>query len=107
MSPDYAGLFRALRPETSLVVGALIALGFDLAVFRRHTLEERLRLALWFGALAVVAAMANVWYGVRGPVLGGVLVLDKLAVATRLGVLALTLLTLGMARGARVLRNPA
>ena len=107
MAPDYAGLFRALRPETSLVLGALITLGLDLALFRRHTLEERLRLALWFGGLAIVAAMASVWYGVRGPVFGGVLILDKLATAARLGVLGLALLTLGMARGARVLRNPA
>ena len=106
-TPDYSGLFLALRPETSLVFGALIALGLDLAVFRRHTLEERLRLALWIGGLAVAAAMAHVWYGVRGSVFGGVMMIDKLAVATRLGVLALTLLTLGMARGARVLRNPA
>jgi NADH-quinone oxidoreductase subunit N len=107
MSADYAGLFRALRPETALVLGALIALGLDLSVFRKHTLEERLRLALWIGALAVLAAMAHVWFGPRGTVFGGVLVLDALARATRLGVLGLTLLTLGVTRGARVLRHPA
>ena len=109
MSPvvDYAGLFRALRPEASLVLGALVALGLDLAMFRRHTLEERLRLALWIGALAVMAAMAHVWYGVRDAVFGGVMLLDNLAIVTRLGVLGLTLLTLGLASGARLLRNPA
>ena len=107
IAPDYVGLFRALRPEISLVFGALAVLGLDLSLFRRHTLEERLRLALWIGGLAVAAAMAYVWYGVRGPLLDGVLIIDKLATAARLGVLALTLLTLGMARGARVLRNPA
>ena len=107
MNTDYAGLFSALRPETSLVLGALLALGLDLTLFRKHTLEERLRLALLVGGLAIVAALMSVWECTRGPVLGGVLIFDKLAVATRLGVLALALLTLGMARGARVLRNPA
>ncbi len=107
MSPDYVQLFRALRPETSLVLGALVALGLDLVVVRRHTLEERLRLSLWIGAIAIVAAMAHVWLGQRGSVFGGVLMLDKLAVATRLGVLGLTLFTFGMVRGARALRHPA
>lgn len=107
MSPDYIQLFQALRPETSLILGAFAALGLDLVVARRHTLEERLRLSLLIGALAIVAAMANVWLGQRGSVFGGVLILDKLAVAARLGVLALALLTLGMVRGARVLRHPA
>ncbi len=107
MNHDYLQLFRALRPETSLLLGALVVLGLDLVVVKRHTLEERLRLSLWIGAIAILAAMAHVWLGQRGSVFGGVLMLDKLAVATRLGVLALALLTLGMARGARVLRHPA
>ena len=107
MSPDYLQLFRALRPETSLVLGALAAIGFDLIVARRHTLEERLRLALWIGAIAVGAAMVHVWVGPTGSIFGGALKLDKLAGAARLGVLALALLTLGMARGARPLRHPA
>lgn len=107
MSHDYLQLFRALRPETSLILGALVALGLDLSVARRHTLEERLRLALFVGGLAIVAALAHVWQGQRGSVFGGVLMLDKLAVATRLGVLGLALFTLGMVRGARVLRHPA
>ena len=85
----------------------MVALGLDLFVARRHTLEERLRLSLWVGALAIVAAMAHAALGLRGSVFGGVLILDKLAVAARLGVLALALLTLGMVRGARVLRHPA
>ena len=107
MSPDYAGLFYALRPETSLVLGALIVLGLDLSVFRRHTAVERLNLALYVGALAVLAAGASVWFCPHGSVFGGVLILDKLAVATRLGVLALTLLTLGVATAATKPRNPA
>jgi len=107
VSPDYAGLFYALRPETSLVLGALIVLGLDLSVFRRHTAVERLNLALYVGALAVLAAGASVWFCPHGSVFGGVLILDKLAVATRLGVLALTLLTLGVATAATKPRNPA
>lgn len=107
MSPDYLQLFRALRPETSLVLGALIALALDLSLFRRHTLEERLRLALLVGSLAVLAAMAHVWFGVSGTVFGGVLILDRFATVARLGILGLTLLTFGMARGDRIRRNPA
>ena len=107
MSPDYAGLFYALRPETSLVVGALIVLGLDLSIFRRHTLAQRLNLALYVGALAVLAAGVAVWCCPTGSVFGGVLILDKFAVAVRLGVLALTLLTLGVATAATKPRNPA
>ncbi len=107
MSPDYLQLLRALYPEIALVLGALVALGLDLTVARRHTLEERRGMSLWIGTLAIVAAMAHVWLGSRGSVFGGVLMLDKLAVATRFGVLGLALLTLGMVRGARVLRHPA
>lgn len=107
MSPDFVQLFRALRLETSLLIGVFAVLGLDLVVAHRRTLEERLRLSLWIGALAIVAAMAHGWLGLRGSVFGGVLMFDRLAVATRLGVLALSLLTLGMVRGARVLQHPA
>jgi NADH-quinone oxidoreductase subunit N len=107
VSLSYAELFRALRPETSLVFGALIVLGLDLSLFHKHPLAERLRLALLMGALATVVAMVHVWFGVRGAVFGGVLVLDQLAVLTRFGVLGLTLLTLGVTSGARGLRHPA
>jgi NADH-quinone oxidoreductase subunit N len=108
MSPDYAGLFRALGPEAALVVGALAVLGLDLTLFRRHSLGERLRLALWVGSLAVLAAGVHVWRGgAPGPVFGAVLMLDPLAVATRFGVLVLTLLTLGVARSSTAQRQPA
>ena len=108
MSFDYAGLFYAFGPEAALVLGALAVLGLDLTLFRRRTPGERLRLALWVASLAVLAAGVHVWRsGTPGPVYGGVLILDHLAVATRLGVLVLTLLTLGVARGAVVPRQPA
>ncbi|MEY2881766.1 MAG: NADH-quinone oxidoreductase subunit [Verrucomicrobiota bacterium] len=106
MRLDYAELFRALRPEALLVFGALLALGLDLAVFRARPREARLRIALWIGALAIVAALAHAWLGVRGPVFGGVLLFDRIAVATRLGVLVLTLLTLGVTAGGRTPRHP-
>jgi NADH-quinone oxidoreductase subunit N len=127
---DYAQLFRALRPETALVLGALLVLALDLTVFRRHPREKRLRLALAIAALAVVVGMIHIWGGVQGAaglganwfppaqpgkpadsstliVFGDVLRLDPLGAATRFAVLVLTLLTLGVVRGARVLRHPA
>jgi len=107
MSPDYGSLFFALQPETSLLVGALAVLGLDLTVFRLRSQGERLRLALWIAAVAVLTAGANVWLGARGPVFGGVLILDPLALATRMGVLVLVLLTLGVTRGAAAPRQPA
>jgi NADH-quinone oxidoreductase subunit N len=112
VNPDYAGLFHALKPEASLVIGALAVLGLDLSFFRKHTSRERLQLALWVGALAVMAAMVHVamtyvTFGPIGPVFGGVLMFDPLATATRFGVLALTLLTLGVASAASTPRHPA
>ena len=53
MNPDYQDLFLALRPETLLLAGALLALGLDLTVFRRRSAGERLRLALCVAAVAV------------------------------------------------------
>ena len=107
MNPDYAGLFLALRPEAALVAGALAALGLDLSVFRRCKAGARLGAALWVGALAVAAAGLCALLGARGPAFGGILVFDTLAVATRIGVLGLTLLTLGAARAAAPPRQPA
>jgi NADH-quinone oxidoreductase subunit N len=108
MNPDYAGLARALQPEAALVVGALAVLGIDLSVLRKGALETRLRVAAAVGALAVAAAFVlTARVGAVGPVFGGVLTLDPLAVAVRLGVLGLALLTLGIATGAPTPRNPA
>jgi NADH-quinone oxidoreductase subunit N len=107
MTPDFSGLLSALRPEASLVLGALFVLALDLSLFRRHAPDKRLRLALRVGALSVAVAAALAWRGARGPIFGAVLILDPLAVATRLGVLALTLLTLGMVRASPAPRHPA
>lgn len=106
--PDYAGLARALLPEAALILGALLVLGLDLLFFRKHSREFRLRCAVAIGALAVVAAIGlNLRVGDAGSVFGGVLVLDPLAVAARVGVLLLTLLTFGVATGTAPLRHPA
>ena len=107
MNTSYRDLFFALQPETSLVVGALVALLLDLTVFRRRSPGERLRLALCVAAVAVLAAGVEEVLGARGAVFGGVLILDPFAVATRLAVLVLALLTLGVAWGASVPRQPA
>jgi NADH-quinone oxidoreductase subunit N len=107
MTPDYAGLFSALRPEACLALGALLVLALDLSAWRRRPVAERLAWALGVAALAVVAAGTQAWWGPRGLVAGGVLNLDVLAVAVRLGVLTLTLLALGMTAGARPPRQPA
>jgi NADH-quinone oxidoreductase subunit N len=106
MNQDYVALFNALRPETALVLGALAVLGLDMAIDRRRPVGERQRYALWVAAIAIAAAFVPAWHGPRGQVFGGVLVLDHLAVATRLGVLVLTMLTLGVIRAAPV-RHPA
>lgn len=105
---DYAQLARALGPEAALVVGALLVLGLDLAALRKSSLELRLRVAVALGALACVGAvLLSCSAGAMGAVFGGVIMLDNVAVAARIGVLALTLLTLGVATGAPTSRNPA
>jgi len=107
MNPDYAGLAAALRPETLLVLGGLAVLGADLSLGRGRSLAGRHRGALGIAALAVALAALLAGTAARGPVFGGVLILDSFAVASRLGILGLTLLTLGVAWGARPPRQPA
>lgn len=108
MNPDYAGLARGLMPEFSLVVGALCVLGFDLLRGKGHSQEERLRSAVSLGLVFVVfAGFYTYRVGMGGPVFGGVLVLDSLALVTRLGVLTLGLCTLGLLPGAAPQRHSA
>ena len=108
MTFDYLGLFRALLPETALIAGALAVLGVDLIFLRKQCGQVRLNTAAAIAALAVVAAIGlALCVGAVGPVYGGVLMLDPLALASRLGVLALALITLGIATGAPASRNPA
>ena len=108
MSANYAQLAHALRPELSLVLGALLVIAGDLTAGRGRSLAQRLHTALAFGAIAIVAALAQSFLvGAAGGVFGNVLALGSLAVATRAGILALALLTLGIAAGAAPVRNPA
>lgn len=108
MSFDYLLLTRALLPEIALVIGALVVLGYDLTLGRKLPGTDRLHAALGLGGIATIAALVDtVLVGRMGPVFGATLMLDSLAVATRVGVLALTLLTLGIAAGARTPRHPA
>ena len=107
MNVDYGELFRALRPETSLLIGALLMLGLDLSIFRQRSTPDRVRVAAFIGALATVTAMIHVWgFGPRGPVFSQVFMFDAVAVAARLGVLVLLLLTLCLVTAARCPRHP-
>lgn len=108
MSFDYLLLTRALLPEIALVIGALVVLGYDLIFGRRLPDSDRLHVALGLGGITTIAALVDaVLVGRMGSVYGATLMLDSLAVASRVGVLALTLLTLGIAAGARPPRHPA
>lgn len=108
MNLSYAELAHAVMPEVSLVVGALLVLGFDLVIGRRDTQAERMRNSAAIGAVAVAfAAFHCVRLGTPGAVFGGVLNFDALAFAARAGILGLALLTLGISFGAARQQHPA
>ncbi|MCX6943852.1 MAG: NADH-quinone oxidoreductase subunit N [Opitutales bacterium] len=108
MNALYAELFRAIVPETVLVLSALLVLTFDLVLGRRRTLAERLNLAVLLGVAGVLSALAlGLRVGPVGTVFGGSFLLDPLAVAVRAGVLVLVLLTLGVVTAAPQTRQPA
>jgi NADH-quinone oxidoreductase subunit N len=107
MTLSYTELFGALLPETALVVGALVVLGYDLITGRQKNGAQRLRAATWIGLGALLAAAyGTMAAGVGGSVFGGVLILDHLSLATRLGVIVLGGLTLAMLPGVARLRHP-
>lgn len=108
MTLDYLPLARALLPEITLVAGALLVLGYDLVRGKKHSPRERLTAALSIGAVAIIAALIDSFaIGAIGPVYGHQFIFDKLALASRIGVLVLGLLTLGVAAGARTPRHAA
>jgi NADH-quinone oxidoreductase subunit N len=108
VNPNIAELVHALMPEVSLVLGALLVLGIDLAVGRRSSAPERLRTSVVIAAFAVLVAIYHTYaQGSSGPVFGGAFVLDRIAVATRLGVLVLAQLTLVLSAGSTRIRHPA
>jgi NADH-quinone oxidoreductase subunit N len=107
MKLDYAGLFHALEPEGHLVIGALLVLGFDI-VWARHRPANRHHVALAIGLLSLaLAAWKALIAGGTGPVFGGVLIIDPLATATRVGVLGLAALALALLPSPARLRHPA
>ncbi|HVS52161.1 MAG TPA: NADH-quinone oxidoreductase subunit N [Opitutaceae bacterium] len=108
MNADYLALLHALLPEASLVLGALIVLGFDLIAGHRLDPAERTRAATVIGLIAIVAAVYHsIHAGIGGGVFGDVIALDSLGRATRVGVLGLTALTLLLLPGVLTLRHPA
>ena len=108
MNLNYSELLHALLPEASLVIGALLILTLDLIKGRGRTLAERLNVAVVIGLLALASAIYHSFAaGTGGSTFGGVLMLDALGQATRVGVLALTAFTLGLLPGTARLRNPA
>jgi NADH-quinone oxidoreductase subunit N len=105
---SYALLFRVLQPEIILADGAVLVLAYDLIFGRRRTLATRMSASLVLGALTLIGALlATLTVGVVGGVYGNQFMLDDLAVAVRVGVLGLALLTLGVAAAAKLPRNPA
>ena len=108
MTPRYAELGQAFLPEAALVVGALLVLTVDICFGRNRSNIQRLRIAAAIGILAMVgAAQGSLVAGVNGPVFGGALVLDSLALMTRLGVLVLGAITLGLVTSTPRQQNPA
>src|SRR5262249_36704675 len=95
MTPAYSDLWRAFLPEIALVVGALLVLAIDLFALGRSNGAQRLRVAATIGLIALAGAVGGAFAaGTGGEVFGGVVTLDPLAFATRLGVLSLAAITL-------------
>lgn len=108
MSADYRGLLPALMPEAALTLGALAVLAFDLTQARARSAAERTTLAATIGLLAIAAAAYHALAaGQTGLVFGGVLSLDALTTAARVGVITLAGLTLALLPGMRSGRHPA
>jgi NADH-quinone oxidoreductase subunit N len=108
MSVDYGELWRALLPEAALVTGALVVLAFDLISGKPRHAASRLSASVLLGLLAIGGAA---WFactaGTAGDGFGGVLALDRLTLAARLGVLLLAGLTLCQLPGVLRLSHPA
>ncbi|AOS44793.1 NADH-quinone oxidoreductase subunit N [Lacunisphaera limnophila] len=107
MTADYAGLLHVLRPETQLVVGAVLVLFFDM-VWAKHRPANRHHVALALGTISLLmAGYEAATMGATGPVYGGAFMVDQLAIVTRTGVIGLALLSLALLPDAVRLRHPA
>ncbi|MES2697863.1 MAG: NADH-quinone oxidoreductase subunit N [Verrucomicrobiota bacterium] len=108
MSVPYAELLSVFRPEIALVLGAFLALTFDLLLGRRQTLAQRTLAATTLGLIALAAAACfTQLHGAPGPAFQGTFILDSLGLATRLGVLVLAALTLALLPGNSSQPHPA
>jgi NADH-quinone oxidoreductase subunit N len=107
MNADYAELLQALLPETTLVFGALFVLFFDI-LWVRHRSANRLGIAVMLGLIALAsAAYIAITGGTPGSRFGGVLMLDTMALVSRVGVFGLAALTLALLPGLTRLRHSA
>jgi NADH-quinone oxidoreductase subunit N len=107
MNLDYTALFHALLPETQLVIGALLVVGFDLA-WARHRPANRHHVALALGLIALaMAAFSAARPVATGPVFDGALVVDVTTVVARVGVILLSALALALLPEGRRLNHPA
>ena len=108
MTLNYLELLHALLPEASLVLGALLVLGLDLTLGRRLSTDDRVRTATWIGLLSIAAAVYHsIDAGTAGAVFANTLALDSLTLATRVGVLGLSALTLLLLPRVLALRHGA
>lgn len=107
MKLDFDSLYHALQPEGHLVLGVLLVLGFDI-VWARHRPANRHHVALAIGLLSLaLAAWKALTSGNPNHIYGGVLMIDTLATATRVGVYALAGFAVALLPSTSRLRHPA
>jgi NADH-quinone oxidoreductase subunit N len=100
-SANYTELASALRPEIALTIGLLALLGLDLALANRATARARraATLALGLLTLAVAALLVPAAAGPGATLFDANFAADALARVTRLGILALSALSLLLTTG--------
>ena len=103
----YTELLQAMRPELMLTLGAIVIIGVDMALGKRQSDAARMHTAATLGVVWLLAAAYAVFrVGAPGSMFGGVFQLDALGGISRLGILLLSLLTVGLAPASTRLRNP-
>ncbi len=103
----YSELLQAMLPELMLTLGALVVIGVDVTLGKRHSEAVRLNTAATLGLVWLVAAAFWVLeIGNPGSMFGEVFRLDALGGLSRLGILSLSLLTVGLASSTARVRNP-